>query len=225
VHALAHEVARSAQPPGPEQLDGLLDSVWNQLAFEAPWRSAQEKEHAHAALARFIRWHSAQRGRSLVRTEHDFSVQLEVLGRAVVLRGSMDRVEVDVDGYVHVVDLKTSKTPPGASKVAEHVQLGVYQTAVAYGAVPGTSASGGAELVQLRHDAKGASGTPLVQAQPALAPDDPGDPDRSWMSRVLDASVARLVREDFSPRPNEWCRFCEFHAVCPTRDEGRQVVP
>ena len=44
------------------------------------------------------------------------------------------------------------------------------------------------------------------------------------MTDVLELSVRRLVAEDFSPHPNEWCRFCEFHTVCPTRDEGRQVV-
>ena len=73
----------------------------------------------------------------------------------MVLRGLMDRVEIDADGQVLVVDLKTSKTPPTAGKVAEHVQLGVYQTAVQQGAVEGRSVSGGAELVQLRNDAKG----------------------------------------------------------------------
>ena len=225
VHALAHEVARSADPPGLEQLDDLVDSVWNQLAFEAPWRSTQEKAQAHAALARFIRWHTADRGRTLLGTEHDFRVEITVGSRLVALRGMMDRVEIDVDGFVHVVDLKTSKTPPATGKVVEHVQLGVYQIAVLEGAVDGHTGSGGAELVQLRNDAKGAPGTPLVQSQPALGPDAEDDPERTWMSKVLDSAVRKLVAEDFSPRPNEWCRFCDFHSVCPTRDEGRQVVP
>jgi superfamily I DNA/RNA helicase/RecB family exonuclease len=224
VHALAHEVARSPQPPGLDELDALVDSVWNQLAFEAPWRSTQEKAHAHAALARFVQWHTMPRDRTLLATEHEFRVELTVQGRAVVLRGSMDRVEVDVDGLVRVVDLKTSKNTPSPGKVAEHVQLGVYQTAVGAGAVQGHLDSGGAELVQLRHDAKGGAGGPLVQPQSPITADDPAAPDSTWMSRVLDASVTRLVREDFSPRPNEWCRFCEFHSVCPARDEGRQVV-
>ena len=224
VHALAHEVARSPQPPGLDELDALVDSVWNQLAFEAPWRSTQEKAHAHAALARFVRWHTMNRNRTLVGSEHDFRVELQVRGRLVVLRGSMDRVEVDVDGLVHVVDLKTSKNPPSAGKLAEHVQLGVYQTAVAAGAVPGRAESGGAELVQLRHDDKSGTGGPQVQTQSPIAADDPAAPESTWMSRVLEVSVARLDREDFSPRPNEWCRFCEFHTVCPARDEGRQVV-
>jgi RecB family exonuclease len=227
VHALAHEVARSEPPPGLDQLDALLDSVWNQLAFEAPWRSAQERGHAQAALARFMRWHAGDRGRELVGTEVRFEVEVVAGGRRVQLRGLMDRVEIDVEGYVHVVDLKTSKSPPAPAKVAEFVQLGVYQTAVAAGALEGHLASGGAELVQLRNEVKGAPGLPLVQAQAPLAPSDPADtrnPDRTWMTRVLDSAVVRLVAEDFSPKPNEWCRFCDFHSVCPTRDEGRQVV-
>ncbi len=34
-----------------------LDSVWNALAFDAPWKSAQEKANARAALERFLKWH------------------------------------------------------------------------------------------------------------------------------------------------------------------------
>ena len=52
-------------------------------------------------------------------------------------------------------------------------------------------------------------GLPLVQPQAALV-DDPDDPGRTWMTGVLESSVRRLVLEDFSPHPNEWCRFCEF---------------
>ena len=223
VHALAHEVARSGEPPGLDQLDTLIDSVWNQMAFEAPWRSTQEKAHAHTALARFLRWHTDDRGRELLGTEHSFTVEVTAGGRRVLLRGQMDRVEIDVEGQVVVVDLKTSKTPPAAGKVAEHVQLGVYQIAVREGAVPGRTQSGGAELVQLRNEVKAAPGLPLVQPQAALV-EDPDDPGRTWMTGVLESSVRRLVLEDFSPHPNEWCRFCEFKTVCPARDEGRQVV-
>src|SRR5262249_26639200 len=114
VHALAHDVGRGASPADLDHLLGLLDSVWNALAFEAPWRSAAERAHAREALGRFLQWHDAagERGRELVGTEHPFVIEVTVGGRPVVLRGSMDRIEVDADGRVHVVDLKTSKTPP-----------------------------------------------------------------------------------------------------------------
>src|SRR5205823_548649 len=112
VHALAHDVGRGTSPADLDHLVALVDSVWNQLAFEAPWRSALERTHAREALGRFLAWHAAERGRELLGTEQRFEVEITVGGRPVVLRGSMDRVEVDADGSVHVVDLKTSKNPP-----------------------------------------------------------------------------------------------------------------
>ncbi len=219
VHALAQEVARSDEPPDLPHLEALVDSVWNQLAFEAPWRSAQERVLARAALARFLKWHAADRGRELVGSEHRFSVEVPVGGRRVLLRGAMDRVEVDVDGEVHVVDLKTSKRPPSGPQIAEHVQLGIYQLAVAAGAVTGRTTSGGAELVQLKHG--GADGLPKVQPQEPLEEALSGD---SWVEQVLRRGVVRMVSETFPPTPNEYCRMCSFRSSCPARDEGRQVV-
>ena len=211
---------RAATPhPTSDELVALVDSVWNQLAFEAPWRSAQERTHARAALARFLAWHAADRGRELVGTEHGFEVEISVGGRPVVLRGAMDRVEVDADGEVHVVDLKTSKNAPSGTQIAEHVQLGVYQLAVAEGAVQGRTDSGGAELVQLKHG--GADGMPKVQPQDRI---EVGPSGFSWIEEVLRRGVGRMVTETFPPTPNEYCRLCAFRTSCPAQDEGRQVV-
>lgn len=55
-----------------------LDSVWDGLTFDAPWKSQQEKEQARVALERFLRWHVMDRtGRTPAASEHDFDVTLE----------------------------------------------------------------------------------------------------------------------------------------------------
>jgi superfamily I DNA/RNA helicase/RecB family exonuclease len=219
VHALAHDVGRGSSPAEVEHLLRLLDSVWNQLAFEAPWRSDLEKANARAALGRFLRWHDLDRGRELVGTELRFALPLTVAGRAVELRGSMDRVELDGEGRAHVVDLKTGRRAPSGSDIPRNVQLGVYQLAVREGAVPGHTEPGGAELVQLKDGTK--DGLPKVQGQPALQADDGG---RSWVDVVLAESVGRLVAERFRPTPNQHCGHCQFRTSCPAQDDGRQVV-
>src|SRR5690606_42089277 len=77
VHVLADEVASGHTPADLAVLMVRLDSVWNALAFDAPWKSAQEKENARAALERFLRWHVMDRtGRTPVASEHDFDVTL-----------------------------------------------------------------------------------------------------------------------------------------------------
>jgi RecB family exonuclease len=219
VHALAHDVGRGGSPADLDRLLQLLDTVWNQLAFEAPWRSAVERAHAREALGRFLVWHQADRGRELVGTEHAFRVEITVGGRPVVLRGSMDRVELDVDGRVHVVDLKTTKNPPSKGEIDKHVQLGVYQVAVAEGAVEGHRETGGAELVQLKHGTR--DGLPRIQHQD---PPEVGDSGFTWVEEVLRRGVGRLVTETFPPTPNQYCGFCAFRSSCPVQDEGRQVV-
>jgi RecB family exonuclease len=139
----------------------------------------------------------------------------------------MDRVELDRDGRVVVVDLKTMKTAPSGPAILEHVQLGLYQYAVREGALADHAQStdlavpGGAELVQLRID-KG--GMPQVQTQPALAEPEDGS-GLPWIDGVLADAVDRLDRADFTPDPVSGnCGFCAFRTSCPTQDAGREVV-
>jgi RecB family exonuclease len=227
VHALADDLGRSIDPHRADTWQQRLDQVWQALEFEARWQSAAERREADAALERLLRWHEDDRGRRLLATEQGFAITLLVGGRRVVLRGSMDRVEADRDGRIVVVDLKTMKSAPTGPEVAAHVQLGIYQLAVREGALAGPDDNadgaapvpGGAELVQLRLD--NGTGRPKVQQQPAL-PDDDG---RTWIDQVLADGVARLDREDFAPDPvGGGCRYCAFHALCPAKDEGRNVL-
>ena len=176
VHAIAAEVVRSGVDADPDQLAKHLDGIWSQLEHPAAWIGEREHEAAVDAIVRFSRWHR-EHGRVVLAAEHEFEVTVDVDGRAVLMRGSMDRVELSVDG-VHVVDLKTSKNPLQKKEIAEHPQLGFYQLAVEHGAaaaLPGVEAAGaaGAELVQLRNDEAGAPGYPKVQAQDGPRPDEP----------------------------------------------------
>ena len=57
VHVLADEVASGRTPADLAVLMERLDTVWNALAFDAPWKSAQEKDNARVALERFLKWH------------------------------------------------------------------------------------------------------------------------------------------------------------------------
>lgn len=224
LHVLADEVASGSTPADLDVLMERLDSVWNALAFDAPWKSQQEKENARAALERFLRWHVMERGRQAVASEHGFDVTLETGDVAVRIRGSMDRVETDEDGNAYVVDFKTGKAKPTAAEVEGHPQLAVYQLAVREGAVDelfhGTRpAPGGAELVQLRIGAArrdGGDAQPTVQHQEALSGD--------WADSLLADAAARVLDERFTPSTGQHCENCAFRAACSGRAEGRHVV-
>ncbi|MEW2180789.1 ATP-dependent DNA helicase [Streptomyces sp. NPDC005406] len=225
VHVLADEVASGRTPADLAVLMERLDSVWDGLVFDAPWKSQQEKEQARIALERFLRWHVMDRtGRTPAASEHDFDVTLEAGEYEVRIRGSMDRVERDADGRAYVVDFKTGKQSPTKDEVARHPQLAVYQLAVREGAVDevfdGTRPeSGGAELVQLRQPAprkEGGDAVPKVQAQQP--------PETEWVSDLLATAAGRVLDERFTPSTGQHCTHCTFRASCSAQPEGRHVL-
>ncbi|MBN0047913.1 ATP-dependent helicase [Streptomyces actuosus] len=228
VHALADEVASGHTPADLAVLMERLDSVWNALAFDAPWKSQQEKDNARVALERFLRWHVMDRaGRTPVASEHDFDVTLEAGDHTVRIRGQMDRVESDGEGRAYVVDFKTGKQAPSAAEVARHPQLAVYQLAVREGAVDTAfdgvrPAPGGAELVQLRQGAakrEGGETLPKVQAQEAL-----DGTSGEWVGELLATAAGKVLDERFTPTAGQHCTHCAFRTSCSARPEGRHVV-
>ncbi|WP_369146385.1 ATP-dependent helicase [Streptomyces sp. R44] len=225
VHVLADEVASGRTPADLDVLMARLDSVWDALAFDAPWKSAQEKQHARLALERFLSWHVMDRGgRTPAASEHGFDVTLEAGEYEVRIRGSMDRVETDEHGRAYVVDFKTGKSAPTKDEVAHHPQLAVYQLAVREGALDEVFGGdrpepGGAELVQLRQAApkkEGGDALPKVQAQEPLTGE--------WVGELLADAAGRVLDERFTPSTGQHCTTCAFRASCSAQPEGRQVV-
>ncbi|MGW6359746.1 ATP-dependent helicase [Streptomyces sp. NPDC055092] len=232
VHVLADEVASGRTPADLAVLMERLDSVWDALAFDAPWKSAQEKEHARVALERFLRWHvDSGRVRTPVASEHAFDVTLEAGSYEVRIRGSMDRVERDTEGRAYVVDFKTGKQAPSAADVARHPQLAVYQLAVREGAVDEPfdgerPEPGGAELVQLRQGAAkkdGGDTLPKVQSQQPLGDVADGG-EGEWVGELLATAAGKVLDERFSPTTGQHCTHCAFRASCSARPEGKHVV-
>ncbi|MGW4028050.1 ATP-dependent helicase [Streptomyces sp. NPDC004838] len=225
IHVLADEVASGRTSADLAVLMERLDSVWNALVFDAPWKSEQEKRHARVALERFLRWHVMDRGgRTAAATEQEFDVTLEAGEYEVRIRGSMDRVERDGEGRAYVVDFKTGKQAPTGDEVARHPQLAVYQLAVREGALDEAfegrrPESGGAELVQLRQAAakkEGGEELPKVQAQEPLSGE--------WAGELLATAAGRVLDERFTPSAGQHCTHCAFRASCSAQPEGRHVV-
>lgn len=223
VHALADRLG-SGELDGPPEavVDGLmehLDRVWSEIPFRTPWSAALEREAARAALVRYLHWLDRARSRERVATEQDFEAQVVLDdGTRATLHGRADRLEIDAEGRVVVVDLKTTKYPPADKDVPADPQLGLYQLAVENGgfdavlpedARPGRP--GGAELWQLRKESRGLL---KVQAQDPL-------PSGGEEPRLIDEQIrtaVELVREEaFPTRPEkQQCDRCDFRPMCPS---------
>jgi superfamily I DNA/RNA helicase/RecB family exonuclease len=224
VHALADRIAKG-ELVETDDLMSYVDRVWAQMTFRTPWSRSKERQEVQAALARFVAWHQRPGARTVLATEHPLRAEVTLPdGQQVRLKGYADRLELDENGQVVVIDLKTVKSPPTKKEVAEHAQLGLYQYAVDHGAVdellaqralhgedPGRA--GGAELVHLRCDGPAAK----VQGQPPQEPDEEG---RLLIERQL-MEAARVVRdEDLVARSGDHCKHCSFQAICPIKGAG-----
>jgi ATP-dependent exoDNAse (exonuclease V) beta subunit len=230
VHTLADRVAKgevgTADAPREEvlaELMGHVDSVWGRLAFRTPWSRSRERAEVEAALGRFLDWHTAPGARTVVATEQHLTAEVTLPdGQQVRLNGYADRLELDEQGRVVVIDLKTSKYPPTDKDLPANPQLGIYQHAVAHGAVDdlvtelvdGPGVPGGAELVQLR---KGLASGAKIQKQEPQQP----DPDGRLPVEVQLMTAARVIRSEvFDATPGSHCDHCQFHAICPTKAAG-----
>ena len=215
---VVHKIAEHVNDPSVEdadidQLMELVDGVWDRLPFRTPWSREKERLEARKAIERFLNHHRAST-RRVVGTEVPFAFTSTLPdGSEVRLRGFADRLEVDAQGRVVVVDLKTGKYPPTDKSLVENPQLGIYQYAVERGGfselLPEGSLSGGAELWQLRASNKD---VPKVQAQARQEVDDEG-----WVlaERQLARTVEVIRTEEFVAVPGKHCDFCAFTALCP----------
>jgi RecB family exonuclease len=200
-----------------------VDSVWGRLAFRTPWSSSRERAEVALALGRFLDWHGAPGARTVIATEQHLQAEVTLPdGQQVRLNGYADRLELDEQGRVWVIDLKTSKYPPTDKDLPANPQLGIYQHAVRHGAVDdllagrvdGPGVPGGAELVQLR---KGLATGAKIQRQEPQEPDADGC---TTVERQL-MQAARVVRSEvFDVTPGKHCEHCQFHAICPTKAAG-----
>jgi superfamily I DNA/RNA helicase/RecB family exonuclease len=217
LHVLVRLVATGALPADVDTLLERLDHVWPSLGFEAPWQRDRERDEARKALRLFLAWHTGRPEREHVASEAAFDVEYA----GTRLKGSIDRLERDDDGNIHVVDFKTGRNVPGKEEVKTNAQLGVYQIAVREGGFAdrfGEDAHlGGAELVYLRKAM--ATGLPNVREQPPL--DAEGG---TWADELLERVAVGIAAEKFPARVNEGCERCVFARSCPAQEAGQQVV-
>ncbi|WP_354146580.1 ATP-dependent DNA helicase [Arthrobacter sp. 754] len=147
------------------------------------------------------------------------------VARAAVLRGQVDRLEIDAEGRLVIVDLKTGKRQPGKTELSRHPQLGAYQAAVLAGGftdavgVSATAAPGGAVLAQLGTTTK----SPGIQQQQPL------DPQENWALEMVTGAATVMAGNSFEARHDpsksgHGGHGCRLPEVCPLCVRGKQVT-
>ena len=215
---LVHAAAMLAEDANAdrEKLVEYVSARFDSIELAARWLAGPEKERAQGMVDKLLRW-LAVNPRRLLAIEHEFTVLLEDETRPVQLTGRVDRLEIDDEGRLVVVDLKTGKTTAvAAAEVEEHAQLAGYQAAVDAGAFDDYGRqSGGAALVQL-----GPGKDAREQMQLPLA--DAADP--AWAHAMVKRTAETMAAATFAAVANSRCRVCPVRTSCPISGKGRQVV-
>ncbi|MFI6327863.1 ATP-dependent helicase [Micromonospora chersina] len=216
---LVHAAAMLAEDASVDRT-ALLEYVaarFDAIELAARWMVGPERARAEAMVDKLLRW-LAGNPRRLLAIEHEFAVRLDDPQRPVELTGRVDRLEVDAEGRLVVIDLKTGKsTAVTEREVAEHPQLGAYQAAVEAGAFAEFGEeSGGAALVQLGTGAKDAK----EQAQAAAGE----GPEAGWATALVRRTADTMAAATFAAVANSKCRVCPVRTSCPVSGQGRQVV-
>ncbi|HET6534331.1 MAG TPA: ATP-dependent DNA helicase [Actinoplanes sp.] len=215
---LVHAAAMLAEDANAdrERLVEYVSARFDAIELAARWLAGPEQERAQAMVDKLLRW-LAQNPRRLLAIEHEFTVRLDDPIRPIQLTGRVDRLEVDAEGRLVVIDLKTGKTTAvTASDLSEHAQLAGYQVAVdAGGFADFGRQSGGAALVQLGpgKDAKEQMQVPLAEAE-----------DPEWAYAMVRRTAETMAAATFSAVANSRCRVCPVRTSCPVSGQGRQVV-
>ncbi|MEV6800021.1 ATP-dependent DNA helicase [Micromonospora rifamycinica] len=216
---LVHAAAMLAEDASADRT-ALLEYVaarFDAIELAARWMVGPERERAEAMVDKLLRW-LAGNPRRLLAIEHEFAVRLDDPTRPVELTGRVDRLEVDADGRLVVIDLKTGKsTAVTEREVAEHPQLGAYQAAVeAGGFAEFGDEAGGAALVQLGTGARDAR----EQTQAAAGQ----GPAAGWATALVRRTADTMAASTFAAVANAKCRVCPVRTSCPVSGQGRQVV-
>ncbi len=139
-------------------------------------------------------------------TVHPIGIELKMqadLGDGVVVRGIIDRLELDADGELVVTDYKTGRMPPERFEKQRLEGVHVY-----------------ALLCQEMLGRRPARVQLLYLTDPAAIIATPTERSVAGVARknraVWEAVRTVCLRDDFRPNPGKHCDWCSFRDYCPT---------
>lgn len=206
IHAFA---AKMVQEPGTsrEDLIASLKSSWKLIDPDSGWVSASHLESAVTMLEKFVDYHK-ETTRQIKGAELRFDVKL---GRARII-GTVDRLEVEADGSLFIIDFKTGGSAISKEDAKKNLQLASYQLGVHEGGFTDGTQSAGAELVYLGTNNAGAS----IRQQYAI--------DLEETKKTIEVIGEGMGAATFFATVNKRCKGCPVRKSCPVQSDGRAVI-
>ena len=215
--SVIHEFARlKVDEPGitDEALQSKLIDSWPLIDDSQGWISHAALARAKKMLERFSLFHTrslADNNRTVAGVEKSFEI---TVGRALI-RGNVDRIEVDSDGKHYIIDFKTGKKEISGDDAKTNLQLACYQLGVVLDGfeekLKSTDVTG-AQLVYLASKNKSYS----TREQGALV-------DVEATTAILEEIAVGMGGATFTARKNDMCKQCKVKPSCPLFLEGKAV--
>lgn len=195
-----------------EDLVARLRDAWKLIDPSTGWVSNAQLNRAVEMLHKFVQYHTnSLQERQIVGVEAGFKV---VIGRAQI-QGSVDRLEVTVDGDLFIVDFKTGADAIAVKDAVTNKQMQAYQLAVTEGGFTDkheSRTSAGAELVYLGSTSAGAT----VRSQPPV--------DVDLVKAQIETIAEGMSGGQFFATINKRCKQCPVRNSCPIQSDGRAVM-
>jgi putative RecB family exonuclease len=207
VHAALERLFWHHEPGGrsPEAAHAEVDAAWAELAEDpdiaelglGPDEATAFVADAHELVANYLRLEDPD---TVNAVGVELSLEADLDGPR--LRGIIDRLDIDPDGELVVVDYKTGRVPTERN---EQARLGgVHFYALLCEAVLGRRPSR-VRLLYLRE--------PLsIEAIPT---EQTVRGSRRRAGAVWQAIERACVSEDFRPKPSALCSWCSYQPLCP----------
>ena len=215
--SVIHEFARlKVEEPGitDEQLHTKLIDSWSLIDDSQGWISAASLARAKKMLDRFSIFHTkslSDNNRTVAGVEKSFEI---TVGRALI-RGNVDRIEVDSAGKHYIIDFKTGKKEISGDDAKTNLQLACYQLGVILDGFEEkltSTAVSGAQLVYLASKNKSYS----TREQDPLV-------DVDATTKTLEEIAIGMGAATFTARKNDMCKQCKVKPSCPLYLEGKAV--
>jgi RecB family exonuclease len=206
IHAFAAKMVQEPETSR-DQLIQSLENSWKLIDPESGWVSASHLESAVTMLEKFVEYHKETK-REIKGAELRFDVKL---GRARII-GTVDRLEVEADGSLFIIDFKTGNTAISKEDAKKNLQLASYQLGVAEGGFAEGTKSSGAELVYLGTDSAG----PSIRQQYAI--------DLEETKATIETIGEGMGAATFFATVNKRCKGCPVRKSCPVQSDGRAVI-
>jgi PD-(D/E)XK nuclease superfamily len=192
---------------GLTELLACLDDAWDSTAFAYRPQEADYRRRAEDWLRTW--WENElPKIAQVVAVEHRFTITVGDDDEHVLV-GSIDRVSVDPNGNLEIVDYKTG-TPPAGSVDEEDLQLATYHLAVNND--PAFSGVGEPDRLRLHFLQNGKDIDQPIQANHA---------------EITSARIAfranEILTETFRPSVDADCQYCAFQRACPIQPLGAEV--